>query len=199
MTNPAPALPRVLSIAGTDPTGGAGIQADIKSIGAAGGFAMSVVTALVAQNTHGVRSIHTPGTGFLVEQLDAVFDDVTVDAVKIGMLGTAEITDVIADYLAAHPVPVVVVDPVMVATSGDRLLTEDAEAALVELCRAADVITPNLAELGVLCGSPGHRIWTRRWTRGVPSPLSWRPPSSSRVDTCPVGVPTMRSSSRTAR
>ena len=120
MTNPAPALPRVLSIAGTDPTGGAGIQADIKSIGAAGGFAMSVVTALVAQNTHGVRSIHTPGTGFLVEQLDAVFDDVTVDAVKIGMLGTAEITDVIADYLAAHPVPVVVVDPVMVATSGDR-------------------------------------------------------------------------------
>ena len=154
MTNPAPALPRVLSIAGTDPTGGAGIQADIKSIGAAGGFAMSVVTALVAQNTHGVRSIHTPGTGFLVEQLDAVFDDVTVDAVKIGMLGTAEITDVIADYLAAHPVPVVVVDPVMVATSGDRLLTEDAEAALVELCRAADVITPNLAELGVLCGSP---------------------------------------------
>ena len=115
---------------------------------------MSVVTALVAQNTHGVRSIHTPGTGFLVEQLDAVFDDVTVDAVKIGMLGTAEITDVIADYLAAHPVPVVVVDPVMVATSGDRLLTEDAEAALVELCRAADVITPNLAELGVLVRLP---------------------------------------------
>ncbi|HIW92143.1 MAG TPA: bifunctional hydroxymethylpyrimidine kinase/phosphomethylpyrimidine kinase [Candidatus Corynebacterium avicola] len=157
MTDHTPALPRVLSIAGTDPTGGAGIQADIKSIGAAGGFAMTVVTALVAQNTHGVRSIHTPDSDFLVEQLDAVFDDATVDAVKIGMLGTAEITNIVTDYLAAHPVPVIVVDPVMVATSGDRLLTEDAEAALVELCRAADVITPNLAELAVLCGSPKAR------------------------------------------
>lgn len=146
-------IPRVLSIAGTDPTGGAGIQADIKSIGAAGGFAMTVVTALVAQNTHGVRSIHTPDTGFLVEQLDAVFDDATVDAVKIGMLGTAEITDTVTEYLSSHPVPVIVVDPVMVATSGDRMLTSDAEAALVTLCRLADVITPNLAELAVLCGT----------------------------------------------
>lgn len=147
-------IPRVLSIAGTDPTGGAGAQADIKSIGEAGGFAMSVVTALVAQNTHGVRQVHAPDTDFLLAQLDAVFDDVTVDAVKIGMLGTAEITRTVTGYLAAHPVPVTVVDPVMVATSGDRLLTEDAEAALVELCRAADVITPNLAELAVLGGTP---------------------------------------------
>ncbi|WP_297003900.1 bifunctional hydroxymethylpyrimidine kinase/phosphomethylpyrimidine kinase [uncultured Corynebacterium sp.] len=146
-------IPRVLSIAGTDPTGGAGIQADIKAICEAGGFAMTVVTALVAQNTHGVRGIHTPDTGFLTAQLDAVFDDVTVDAVKIGMLGTAEITRTVTAYLQEHRVPVLVVDPVMVATSGDRLLTADAEAALVELCRAADVITPNLAELAVLAGT----------------------------------------------
>lgn len=143
-------IPRVLSIAGTDPTGGAGIQADIKSIGAAGGFAMTVVTALVAQNTRGVRSIHTPDISFLTEQLDAVFDDVTVDAVKIGMLGTVDITRTVTEYLQNHPVPVLVVDPVMVATSGDRLLTPDAEQALVDLCRLADVITPNLAELAVL-------------------------------------------------
>ncbi|MEJ6548521.1 bifunctional hydroxymethylpyrimidine kinase/phosphomethylpyrimidine kinase [Corynebacterium sp. USCH3] len=147
-------IPRVLSIAGTDPTGGAGAQADIKSIGAAGGYAMSVVTALVAQNTHGVRQVHTPGTEFLVAQLDAVFDDVTVDAVKIGMLGTAEITRTVTDYLARRPVPVTVLDPVMVATSGDRLLTDDAEAALVDLCRTVDVITPNLTELAVLGGTP---------------------------------------------
>jgi hydroxymethylpyrimidine/phosphomethylpyrimidine kinase len=146
-------IPRILSIAGTDPTGGAGIQADIKAVSEAGGFAMTVVTALVAQNTHGVRSIHTPDVAFLTEQLDAVFDDVTVDGVKIGMLGTAGITSAVTDYLRTHPVPVVVVDPVMVATSGDRLLTPDAEAALRDLCRLADVITPNLAELAVLAGT----------------------------------------------
>ena len=146
-------IPRVLSIAGTDPTGGAGIQADIKAICEAGGFAMTVVTALVAQNTHGVREIHTPDTGFLTAQLDAVFDDVTVDAVKIGMLGTADITRTVTGYLREHRVPVLVVDPVMVATSGDRLLTPDAEAALADLCRLADVITPNLAELAVLAGT----------------------------------------------
>ncbi|MDN5583219.1 MAG: bifunctional hydroxymethylpyrimidine kinase/phosphomethylpyrimidine kinase [Corynebacterium sp.] len=153
MTRRATRVPRVLSIAGTDPTGGAGVQADIKSIGEAGGFAMSVITALVAQNTHGVRDIHTPDTDFLTSQLDAVFDDVTVDGVKIGMLGTAGITRTVTDYLTTHPVPVLVVDPVMVATSGDRLLTADAEEALAGLCRLADVITPNLAELAVLGGT----------------------------------------------
>lgn len=153
MTNSAlslPPIPRVLSIAGTDPTGGAGIQADIKAIGEAGGYAMTVVTALVSQNTQGVREIHTPDTTFLISQLDAVFSDVTVDAVKIGMLGTTDITLTVTDYLRRHPVPLIVVDPVMVATSGDRLLTPDAEVALAELCRLADVITPNLAELAAL-------------------------------------------------
>ena len=148
-------IPRVLSIAGTDPTGGAGIQADLKSIAAAGGYGMCVVTALVAQSTQGVREIHTPPQAFLRSQLDAVFDDVEVDAVKIGMLGDVETTRTVADYLAAHPVPVVVVDPVMVATSGDRLLTADAEEALRQLVRDhATVVTPNIPELAVLTGQP---------------------------------------------
>ena len=148
-------IPRVLSIAGTDPTGGAGIQADLKSIAAAGGYGMCVTTALVAQNTQGVREIHTPPQSFLRAQLDAVFDDVEVDAVKIGMLGDVETTRTVADYLAAHPVPVVVVDPVMVATSGDRLLSADAEEALRQLVRDhATVVTPNLPELAVLTGQP---------------------------------------------
>lgn len=148
-------IPRVLSIAGTDPTGGAGVQADLKSIAAAGGYGMCVVTALVAQNTRGVREIHTPPQEFLRAQLDAVFDDVEVDAVKIGMLGDSETTRTVSDYLASHPVPVVVVDPVMVATSGDRLLTADAEAALRELVRDhATVVTPNIPELAVLTGQP---------------------------------------------
>lgn len=148
-------IPRVLSIAGTDPTGGAGVQADLKAIAAAGGYGMSVTTALVAQNTQGVREIHTPPQSFLRAQLDAVFDDVDVDAVKIGMLGDAETTQTVADYLAAHPVPVVVVDPVMVATSGDRLLSADAEEALRQLIRShATVVTPNIPELAVLTGEP---------------------------------------------
>lgn len=145
-------IPRVLSIAGTDPTGGAGIQADLKSIAAAGGYGMCVVTALVAQNTQGVREIHTPPQSFLRAQLDSVFDDVTVDAVKIGMLGDADTTRTVSEFLAQHSVPVVVVDPVMVATSGDRLLTEDAEEALRALVREhATVVTPNIPELAVLC------------------------------------------------
>lgn len=150
----ASAIPNILSIAGTDPTGGAGIQADLKSISAAGGYGMCVVTALVAQNTHGVRSIHVPPQDFLKEQLDAVFDDVEVDAVKIGMLGDVDTTKTVSDYLAAHPVPIVVVDPVMVATSGDRLLTEDAEDAMRQFVRDhASVVTPNIPELAVLAGT----------------------------------------------
>jgi len=148
------AIPNILSIAGTDPTGGAGIQADLKSISAAGGYAMCVVTALVSQNTHGVRDIHVPPQDFLVSQLNAVFDDVQVDAVKIGMLGDVDTTQTVSDFLAAHPVPIVVVDPVMVATSGDRLLTEDAEDAMRQFVKDhASVVTPNIPELAVLAGT----------------------------------------------
>ncbi|WP_439691184.1 bifunctional hydroxymethylpyrimidine kinase/phosphomethylpyrimidine kinase [Curtobacterium sp. SP.BCo] len=149
------AVPRVLSIAGTDPTGGAGLQADLKAIAAQDGYGMGVVTALVAQNTCGVRSVHVPDVAFLREQLDAVSDDVTVDAVKIGMLGTAEVVRTVTSWLREHRPPVVVVDPVMVATSGDRLLDEDAAAAMSALLDLADLVTPNRAELTVLADLAG--------------------------------------------
>lgn len=164
-TNPAPGasasgasgapqtarVPRVLSIAGTDPSGGAGVQADLKSIAASGGYGMCVTTSLVAQNTCGVREVFTPPLEFLTAQLAAVFDDVTVDAVKIGMLGDAETIRTVRTWLSEHPVPVVVLDPVMIASSGDRLLQAEAEQALRDLVPLVNVITPNIPELAVLC------------------------------------------------
>ena len=164
-TRPAPAphrgqaIPRVLSIAGTDPTGGAGIQADLKSIAALGGYGMAVVTALVAQNTRGVREVHVPPTAFLTAQLDAVSDDVEIDAVKLGMLQSAEIIDTVREWLGRVRPPVVVLDPVMVATSGDRLLDPTAEEALRALASEVDLITPNLAELAVLVRRPRATSW----------------------------------------
>lgn len=155
----APRVPRVLSIAGTDPTGGAGIQADLKSIAANGGYGMAAITALVAQNTTGVRSIHTPPTDFLAEQLAAVSDDVTIDAVKLGMLFDAPIIAVVADWLDRVRPPVVVLDPVMVAASGDRLLTEPAEGALRDLLSHADLVTPNIPELAALLGEDPALTW----------------------------------------
>ena len=149
-------IPRVLSIAGTDPTGGAGIQADLKSIEAAGGYGMCVVTALVAQNTQGVRSVHTPPEEFLREQLDAVSDDVVIDAIKIGMLGNTTTTAIVRDWLeelqqrSEKSIPVVL-DPVMVSTSGHRLLEPDAERAVRDFSKVATAVTPNLPELAVLC------------------------------------------------
>lgn len=152
-------IPRVLSIAGTDPTGGAGIQADLKSIGAQGGYGMAVVTSLVAQNTRGVRSVHTPPASFLTEQLDAVSDDVVIDSVKIGMLGESDIIRAVERWLQKVPDAVVVLDPVMVATSGDRLLAADAEDALRALVPLADLVTPNVPELAVLLGEPVAETW----------------------------------------
>ena len=144
-------VPRVLSIAGTDPSGGAGIQADLKSIAASGGYGMCVTTSLVAQNTCGVRKVFTPPLEFLTAQLAAVFDDVTVDAVKIGMLGDADTIRTVRTWLSEHPVPLVVLDPVMIASSGDRLLQAEAEQALRDLVPLVNVITPNIPELAVLC------------------------------------------------
>ncbi|MFC4614900.1 bifunctional hydroxymethylpyrimidine kinase/phosphomethylpyrimidine kinase [Cellulomonas algicola] len=158
-TPPTGSRPRVLSVAGTDPTGGAGIQADLKSFAAHGAYGMAVVTALVAQNTHGVRDVLVPDVAFLRAQLDAVSDDVTVDAVKIGMLATAAVADEVGDWLARHRPPFVVLDPVMVATSGDRLLDDDAVAAVRRLLAVADVVTPNLPELAVLADEPVARTW----------------------------------------
>ena len=155
-----PRIPRVLSIAGTDPTGGAGIQADLKSIAANGGYGMAVVTALVAQNSRGVRAIHTPPPEFLSEQLRSVSDDVTIDAVKIGMLAQAEFIDVVELWLGETAPPVVVLDPVMISTSGRRLLDPEAEPSLARLLGRVDLVTPNLHELGALLGEPPATQWS---------------------------------------
>ncbi|MGI5128764.1 bifunctional hydroxymethylpyrimidine kinase/phosphomethylpyrimidine kinase [Pseudonocardia sp. CA-107938] len=153
-------VPRVLSIAGTDPTGGAGIHADLKSIAANGGYGMAAVTALVAQNTRGVRSIHVPPPAFLAEQLDAVSDDVEIDAVKIGMLFDGDIVAVVRDWLARVRPPLVVLDPVMVAASGDRLLAPDAEEAVRGLVTHTDLVTPNMPELAALLDEPPATAWS---------------------------------------
>lgn len=150
-------VPNILSIAGTDPTGGAGIQADLKSFAAHGSYGMCVVTALVAQNTQGVREIHVPPVGFLRAQLDSVSDDVRIHAVKTGMLGTSEIISAVAQWwdetFTAESRPILVVDPVMVATSGDRLLEADAEESLMGFLHRADLLTPNVPELALLAGT----------------------------------------------
>ncbi|WP_404321146.1 bifunctional hydroxymethylpyrimidine kinase/phosphomethylpyrimidine kinase [Arthrobacter luteolus] len=159
-------VPRILSIAGTDPTGGAGIQADLKSIAANGGYGMAVVTALVAQNTHGVRAVHTPPVDFLREQLEAVSDDVIIDAVKIGMLGGAEVARTVGSWLAVVRPPAVVLDPVMVASSGDRLLSPDAEDALRGLLHQVDLVTPNLPELAALLEAEPAQDWDEALEQG---------------------------------
>lgn len=166
---PAPVLrevPRVLSIAGSDPSGGAGIQADLKSIAAHGGYGMAAITALTVQNTQGVRAVHVPPAVFLVQQLEAVSDDITIDAVKIGMLGDAEVVTAVRSWLEKVRPGVVVLDPVMVATSGDRLLQASAETALRGLLPLADLITPNLAELAMLLGEAQAASWAEALEQG---------------------------------
>lgn len=158
MKSAAARVPNVLSIAGSDPSGGAGIQADIKSISANGGYAMSAITALTAQNTQGVTGVLNVDTDFITAQLDSVAEDVHIDAIKIGMLSSVDIITAVKNFLtrikaSQSPAPVVVLDPVMVATSGDRLLSVDAETAVKELIDSADLITPNVPELAVLAGA----------------------------------------------
>lgn len=155
----AASVPRVLSIAGSDPSGGAGIQADLKSIGANGGYAMAAITALTAQNTQGVLAVHVPPADFLKAQLDALAADIDIDAVKIGMLADAEVIRTVIAWLDDVRPPIVVIDPVMVATSGDRLLEADAEDALRDLLRRADLVTPNLLELAVLADTAVAASW----------------------------------------
>jgi hydroxymethylpyrimidine/phosphomethylpyrimidine kinase len=146
-------IPNVLTIAGVDPSGGAGIAADLKTFSALGAYGMCVVTALTAQNTRAVTGVRLVEPAFVAEQIDAVFADVRVDAVKIGMLGTAEIAEVVAAALRRHEARHVVIDPVMVAKSGDRLLAEAAvEAVRTLLLPLAEVVTPNLPETAVLLG-----------------------------------------------
>jgi hydroxymethylpyrimidine/phosphomethylpyrimidine kinase len=145
-------VPAVLSIAGSDSGGGAGIQADLKTFAACGVHGMTAITALTAQNTVGVTGVHPVPGPFIVEQVRAVVDDIGVDAVKIGMLGTAEIVAAVDEALdLLEPQTPIVIDPVMVAESGAVLLDDDARAALVELLLPrATVITPNVPEARVL-------------------------------------------------
>ncbi|SDJ92688.1 hydroxymethylpyrimidine/phosphomethylpyrimidine kinase [Catalinimonas alkaloidigena] len=147
--------PRVLTIAGSDSGGGAGIQADLKTFSALACYGMSCLTALTAQNTVGVTGIHAVPTEMVVQQLEAVFDDIGTDAVKIGMLFSAEIIEAVADTLKRYTVRNVVLDPVMVAKSGDHLLREEAILALKHhLLPLVDLVTPNLPEAEVLTGLP---------------------------------------------
>lgn len=146
-----------LTVAGSDCSGGAGIQADIKTMTVNGVYAMSAITALTAQNTLGVRSIMETSPEFLKDQLDAVFEDIFPDAVKIGMVASAELISVIAERLAYYKAERIVLDPVMVATSGSSLMRNDAaDALLKKLVPLADIVTPNIPEAEVLSGMNIH-------------------------------------------
>ncbi len=146
-----------LSIAGSDSCGGAGIQADMKTMTMNGVYAMSAITALTAQNTTGVRSILEATPEFLKDQIDAVFEDIRPDAVKIGMVSSAELIKVIAERLAYYKAENIVVDPVMVATSGSELMKTDAVSVLTrELLPLATLVTPNIPEAEVLSEQTVH-------------------------------------------
>ena len=145
--------PRVLTIAGSDSGGGAGIQADIKAISATGSYAASAITAVTVQNTVGVQAVHNIPLEVVQGQIDAVLGDIGADAVKIGMLSSAELVLAVRDSLLKWGVSNIVLDPVMVATSGDRLIDEDAVAVLSrELAPFARVLTPNIPEAEILAG-----------------------------------------------
>src|SRR5919198_647100 len=151
------AVPRCLTIAGSDSGGGAGIQADLKAFAAAGCFGTSAIVALTAQNTLGITAVQELPSGFVEAQLAAVFDDIGVDAAKTGMLFSRELIATVAHYLSDHRVPLVV-DPVMVASSGAKLLLDDAVETLVSrLFPLATVVTPNLLEAEILAGASGSR------------------------------------------
>jgi len=145
-------VPRALTIAGSDSGGGAGIQADLKAFAAAGAYGMSAIVALTAQNTIGVTAVHEVPAAFVVAQLEAVYSDIGVDAAKTGMLFSRRVIEAVAEFLAAHPTPLVV-DPVLVASSGAKLLEDDAVDVLVKLLfPLAIVVTPNLLEAHALAG-----------------------------------------------
>lgn len=152
-TEAKPEIKKVLSIAGTDPTGGAGAQADLKTITVHKLYGMSVITSLVAQNTMGVYDVIDTPPEFVAKQLDCVFQDIRPDAVKIGMVSNSKIIDVIVYKLKEYKAENIVVDPVMVSTSGGKLLSDEAcEALITKLLPLGAVITPNIPEAEVLCG-----------------------------------------------
>ncbi len=144
-------MKRVLIIAGSDSSGGAGIQADIKTTTMLGGFAMTAITAITAQNTLGVQAVHPLPPTLVAQQIESCLSDIGADVIKIGMLANAEIIEAVAAALRNVNAPIIL-DPVMVSTSGDRLLDEAALAAVVRLMGSASVITPNIPEAELLCG-----------------------------------------------
>lgn len=149
------AYQRILSIAGSDSGGGAGIQADLKTIAALGCYGLTAITALTAQNTLGVRAIHGVPAEMITHQIDAVVEDIGVDAVKIGMLHSTEVVDAVAQAIDRHLLQHVVLDPVMVATSGAALIEHPAVASLVhKLFSRVALVTPNLDEAALLVGRP---------------------------------------------
>ncbi len=152
-TDSAARIPNTLTVAGVDPSGGAGVLADIKAMSALGAYACAVVAALTAQNTRAVTGIHAVPPEFVRQQIDTLFEDVRIDAVKVGMLGSAAVTQAVADSMAKWRPPHLVLDPVMVAKSGDNLLAQEAVATLREtMLPQAEIVTPNLPEAGVLLG-----------------------------------------------
>ena len=142
----------ILTIAGSDSGGGAGIQADIKSISANGGYAASVITATTAQNTQGVTDIHAIPVPHIIKQMEAVFDDINFSAIKIGMLHSCEVIKAVQETLDKYKITNIVFDPVMVATSGDKLLNDDAVNCLKEFLPKVRLITPNIPEAELLIG-----------------------------------------------
>jgi hydroxymethylpyrimidine/phosphomethylpyrimidine kinase len=151
-------IPNVLSIAGIDPSGGAGLLADLKTFSALGAYGTGVVAALTAQNTRGVTGLHAVPAAFIAQQIDTLFADVRIDGVKLGMLGQAEVVTTVAAALRRHDVRRLVLDPVMISTSGHRLLTPEAIDALRrELVPLAEIITPNLPEAEALLNCPPLR------------------------------------------
>jgi hydroxymethylpyrimidine/phosphomethylpyrimidine kinase len=156
-------IANILSIAGSDPSGGAGVQADLKTFAALGCYGMAAITALTAQNTEGVRRIYLPPSDFVAAQIDAIFDDIDVAAVKIGMLGSASIAASVAARLSFHRPRAIVFDPVLVATSGDSLAASGVARAMVDhLFPLATLITPNLDESTRLAGL-ANRAGSKDW------------------------------------
>ena len=184
-------VPRALTIAGSDSGGGAGIQADLKAFAAAGAYGMSAIVALTAQNTVGVTAVHEVPVEIVTAQIDAVFDDLGVDAVKTGMLGSRAVIDAVADALATRGVPLVV-DPVLIATSGARLLAADAADALVDAALSAR--DGRDAEPGGGAGAHRHAAPRRRPS----SPSAWSS-SAPRRRSSPAGTASRSTTSSTGR
>ncbi|WP_234356282.1 bifunctional hydroxymethylpyrimidine kinase/phosphomethylpyrimidine kinase [Blastococcus sp. Marseille-P5729] len=150
MTAARAAIPHVLTIAGSDPSGGAGVQADLKTFSALGAYGCAVLTSLTAQSTRGVTGVHVVPPEFVREQIETLVDDVRLDAVKIGMLATADVARVVTELICEGRLSNVVLDPVMVSAAGSRLLDESAIGAVRAMLPYADVLTPNLPEAAVL-------------------------------------------------